>query len=105
MKLGAEVGMTNKCLLALSACVVVIASGCAGKKKTGAAVTKSDPIEKAAFAIKYPGSEYLIDYEKYGEFKGVGTSEFQYVIKNHPMLIKASGEGIYPNIDWVKRDP
>lgn len=62
-------------------------------------------VAKPTFEVRYPGSEYLIDYEKYGEFKGVGTSEFQYVIKNQPMLIKASGEGVYPNIDWVKRDP
>jgi|GEM_PF-682096 len=87
-------------------------SGCAGKAKpssstaigasaSGATASAGNP----TFAIRYPGSEYLIDYEKYGEFKGAGTSDFQYVIKNHPLLIKASGEGVYPNIDWVKRDP
>ena len=85
-------------LMALS-----VLAACAGKKAAAPASAPADG--KPTFAIRYPGSEYLIDYEKYGEFKGVGTTEYQYIIKNHPLLIKASGEGVYPNIEWVKRDP
>jgi beta-glucuronidase len=77
--------------------------GCAGGKSAAHARAAADG--KPAFPIRYPGSEYLIDYSKYGEFRGAGTTEFQYVITDYPGLIKASGEGIYPNIDWVKRDP
>ncbi|HLP43359.1 MAG TPA: glycoside hydrolase family 2 TIM barrel-domain containing protein [Fibrobacteria bacterium] len=87
-----------------SACLALSMAGCAAKaKRTGA--TPAVPDEKASFRIRYPGSEFLVDYERYGEFRGVGTSDYQYVITDHPKLIKASGEGIYPNIEWVKRDP
>ncbi|MDB5104601.1 MAG: secreted protein containing glycoside hydrolase family 2, barrel domain [Fibrobacteres bacterium] len=88
---------------ALGACLLLSIAGCAGKK--GREGTASSAGGKTTFPIRYPGSEFLIDYEKYGEFRGAGTTEFQYVIKDHPGLIKASGEGVYPNIDWVKRDP
>lgn len=100
--------MTRKSVLilcALGSGLLLTASGCASKNKGPSEGTATGAAGKTTFALRYPGSEYLIDYEKYGEFKGAGTQEFQYVIKNHPMLIKASGEGIYPNIEWVKRDP
>lgn len=91
-----------KTLPALGFGALLLASGCAGGKKDATSATGNG---EAAFPIRYPGSEFLVDYERYGEFRGEGTTDYQYVIGNHLMLIKASGEGIYPNIDWVKRDP
>ena len=99
--------MNSKKLLnmfALGAFALLSLAGCAGGNK-GASGAASATAGKTTFPIRFPGGEFLIDYDKYGEFKGIGTTEYQYVIKNHPMLIKAAGEGIYPNIEWVKRDP
>ncbi len=45
-----------------------------------------------------------MDYEKYGEFKNVGTYQFKYVIKDRAGLAKASGEGIEPS-NTVTQNP
>ncbi len=52
-----------------------------------------------------PGKEDFVDYAKYGEFKGVGTKEYQYVIKDQAGLSAAVGEGIYPNTTSFRQDP
>jgi len=52
-----------------------------------------------------PGIEFPVDYEKYGEFVGVGTQGYKYVINNPIELANAVGEGIYPNSTSVKFDP
>lgn len=51
------------------------------------------------------GTEFPVDYTKYGEFTKEGTGQYKYVIKNMPGLIAAVGEGIYPNMSSVKKDP
>jgi len=51
------------------------------------------------------GKEDIVDYEKYGEFKNVGTDSYQYVIKDQEGLSAAVGEGIYPNTTSVRWDP
>ena len=33
-----------------------------------------------AFELLDPGTEDIVDYAKYGEFRNVGTREYQYVI-------------------------
>ncbi|MCM8771139.1 MAG: hypothetical protein NC936_04650 [Candidatus Omnitrophica bacterium] len=52
-----------------------------------------------------PGTEDFVDYEKYGEFKNVGTKDYIYVIKDQAGLSKAVGEGIYPNTTSIRKDP
>ena len=51
------------------------------------------------------GKEDFIDYTKYGEFKNVGTKDYQYVLKDQEGLSAAVGEGIYPNTTSIKWDP
>ncbi|MBN1270545.1 MAG: hypothetical protein JXB04_13225 [Kiritimatiellae bacterium] len=53
--------------------------------------------QEPRFPLVDPGTEDVVDYEKYGEFTGAGTPDFQYVIKDREGLAKASGEGIDPN--------
>ncbi len=48
------------------------------------------------FKLYDPGTEELVEYEKYGVFQGIGTEDFNYVITNEPGLIKAVGEGVDP---------
>ena len=52
-----------------------------------------------------PGKEDFVNYKKYGEFKNIGTKDYQYIVKNQEGLIAAVGEGIYPNTNSVKWDP
>ncbi|MFA5198914.1 MAG: hypothetical protein WC432_05175, partial [Candidatus Omnitrophota bacterium] len=44
-----------------------------------------------------PGTEEFVDYAKYGKFENVGTRDYRYIITDQEGLIKAVGEGIYPN--------
>ncbi len=52
-----------------------------------------------------PGKEDIIDYEKYGEFKNLGTDRYKYIVKDPEGLAQAAGEGIYPNTSGVTWDP
>jgi len=52
-----------------------------------------------------PGKEDFVDYEKYGEFKNVGTKDYQYLVKDQEALSTAVGEGVYPNSTSVRWDP
>jgi beta-glucuronidase len=52
-----------------------------------------------------PGKESFVDYEKYGEFKNMGTKDYQYVVNDQEGLSEAIGEGIYPNGTSVRWDP
>lgn len=51
------------------------------------------------------GTEDIVDYEAYGEFVGIGTKDYKYVIKDQEALSSAVGEGIYPNTTSVRWDP
>ncbi len=51
------------------------------------------------------GKEEGIDYEKYGEFKNIGTKDYRYIVKDQEGLSAAAGEGVYPNSTSVKWDP
>ena len=57
------------------------------------------------FKIYTPGTEDVVDYAKYGEFKNVGTNKYKYVPSDFKALKEASGEGIYPNLDSVYKSP
>jgi len=52
-----------------------------------------------------PGKEDFINYEKYGEFKNIGTKDYKYIVKDQEGLIQAAGEGIYPNTLSIRWDP
>jgi beta-glucuronidase len=58
-----------------------------------------------AFKLFDPGVETIISYEKYGEFSGRGTSDYHYYIKDREGLAHAVGEGIYPNVTGLLKDP
>lgn len=51
------------------------------------------------------GTANVIDYTQYGEFQGVGTSDYQYVIRDMAGLSEAAGEGIYPNLGAIFKNP
>jgi hypothetical protein len=52
-----------------------------------------------------PGKEDFVNYKKYGEFKNIGTKDYQYIVKDQESLMQAVGEGIYPNTTSVRWDP
>jgi hypothetical protein len=54
--------------------------------------------------LKYPGEE-VVDWAKYGKFLNVGTQQYHYQITDQAGLVAALGEGIYPNIADVYKDP
>ncbi len=56
------------------------------------------------FKLYDPGTEVIVDYEKYGTFEGVGTDKYQYKITDRKGLSAAVGEGVYPN-NSVYKDP
>ncbi|MFH0732766.1 MAG: glycoside hydrolase family 2 TIM barrel-domain containing protein [Candidatus Omnitrophota bacterium] len=58
-----------------------------------------------SFPLSDPGAEDIIDYARYGVFSGTGTKEYNYAVKDQAGLIRASGEGIYPNYSSVLKDP
>lgn len=53
-------------------------------------------ISRTLFELRDPGTEEIIDYEKYGVYQNVGTPNYNYVITNLEGLARASGEGIDP---------
>lgn len=57
-----------------------------------------------SFKLFYPGIEEIVNYQKYGEFKKIGTSQYKYIIKDPGGLSRAVGCGIYPN-NRVFQDP
>jgi hypothetical protein len=66
-----------------------------------------DPVKIAPRTIpvlKYPGDE-VVDWAKYGKFLNEGTKDYHYQIIDQAGLAAALGEGIYPNIADMYRDP
>ena len=57
------------------------------------------------FPIHNTGTEFPVDYAKYGSFSGIGTTEFSYTINNDMELADAVGDGIFPNNYSVYSDP
>ena len=57
------------------------------------------------FTLSDPGSNWLIDYSKYGRFEKPGTAQYAYRLYYKKELAVASGEGIFPNTDSILRDP
>ena len=66
------------------------------------------PVKKVPRTIpvlKFPGTEEVVDWTKYGKFLNVGTKDYHYQIIDQAGLVAALGEGIYPNIADVYKDP
>ncbi len=74
-----------------------------GKNPTAAAPVKKAP--KTMPVLRYPGKEVVVDWTKYGNFLNAGTKDFHYQITDQAGLTAALGEGIYPNIADLYRDP
>lgn len=49
------------------------------------------------FKLEVPGSDTVVDYRIYGEFKDLGTFDYKYIIKDRVGLARAVGQGIYPH--------
>lgn len=60
--------------------------------------------DKTKPVLNPPGTEIIIDYKKYGHFTGIGTKDYKYVIDDPAGLMKAAGEGIYPNTGSILKD-
>jgi beta-glucuronidase len=56
------------------------------------------------WTLSNPGEE-VIDYSQYGTFQGEGTESYRYVISDHAGLKAVIGEGIYPDVSSVFKDP
>jgi hypothetical protein len=65
------------------------------------AAAKGEPL----FQLHDPGSEKVVDYTRYGEFTHVGAPQYRYLIRDRAGLAKAVGEGIYPNVNSLLKDP
>jgi len=74
-----------------------------GKNPLDAAPVKKAP--RTVPVLAFPGREQVVDWTKYGQFLNVGTQNFHYQITDQPGLIAALGEGIYPNIADLYKDP
>lgn len=73
-----------------------------GKNPLAAAPVKKAP--KTIPVLKFPGEE-VVDWTKYGKILNAGTKEYHYQITDYVGLAAAVGEGIYPNISGVYKDP
>jgi len=68
----------------------------------------TDPVKIAPRTVpvlKFPGNEAVVDWTKYGKFLNAGTKDYHYQIVDQAGLTAALGEGIYPNIADVYKDP
>lgn len=66
---------------------------------------EEEEIPSSQVILHDAGDKPPVDYEKYGEFIGVGTKEYKYIIKDPVGLSEAVGEAVYPNSSSVKFDP
>lgn len=60
---------------------------------------------KTVPTIATQGKEMIIDYRKYGNFNNPGTNDYRYQITDLPGLSAAAGEGIYPNLSDIFKNP
>ncbi len=66
-------------------------------------VVKQGP--KTRPTLRFPGTEKIVDYHKYGNFLNPGTKKYHYQVTNRKGLIAAVGEGVYPDIADIYKDP
>lgn len=89
-------------LLLLSMCGIAYAAG-SDNNSTEIMNSHGENME-LAFILYDPGTEGLVNYEKYGSFVREGTDTYEYKITDRKGLAAAVGEGIYPN-NSVYKDP
>ena len=70
-----------------------------------AAPTTTPSAAAGSFTLYDPGTEFPVPYEQYGTFLGAGTKDYRYEIRRFKELVKAVGEGIYPNEESIYLDP
>src|SRR5258706_13343271 len=58
-----------------------------------------------AFHLNDPGQQTIVDYDQFGSFSNLGTAQYRYYIKDREGLSRAVGEGIYPNVTGLLKDP
>lgn len=68
-----------------------------GRKSETLSPAREKEIENKRLSLAFPGTEFPVDYEKYGRFVNEGTDKYRYEIKDRKGLSLAVGEGIYPN--------
>lgn len=64
----------------------------------------SSALPKRKFEPTFPGTESVVDYQKYGKFIGSGRENYEYRILDREGLGRAAGEGIHPNTSFIS-DP
>ncbi len=74
-------------------------------EKASSEEDKYQGVPKTEVVLYDSGKEEVVDYAKYGEFVGIGTENYKYIIKSQEGLSEAVGEGIYPNTTSVRWDP
>ena len=74
-------------------------------RKTSQREASGDEVVKPEFELFSSGKERIVDYEKYGEFQNIGTGDYKYRITDRKGLQEAVGEGVYPDIDSIYKDP
>ncbi|MFN0118562.1 MAG: glycoside hydrolase family 2 TIM barrel-domain containing protein [Elusimicrobiota bacterium] len=61
--------------------------------------------ETPLFPLQDTGIENPVNFESYGRFENVGTSDYRYIVTDRRGLAKAVGTGIYPNETGIFREP
>jgi len=77
----------------------------ASLKKKETKPAEKIPKVKTELKLYNSGTEDIINYRKYGKFHKVGTKDYRYEIVDQAGLIKAAGEGVFPNTSYVIKDP
>ena len=67
------------------------------KLETGKIEEEKEKILPHTKVVLHDEGEFPVNYEEFGEFKGRGTQNYRYIIKDPVGLAKAVGEGIFPN--------
>jgi len=55
--------------------------------------------------LHFKAKEEIIDYTKYGKFHNIGKGNYHFSIVDKEGLIEAVGEGIYPNLRGMYKNP
>ncbi|MFH1691541.1 MAG: glycoside hydrolase family 2 TIM barrel-domain containing protein [Candidatus Omnitrophota bacterium] len=74
-------------------------------EKSSTEADKYQGVPRTKIVLYDGGKEDVVDYAKYGDFVGIGTKNYKYIIKSQEGLSEAVGEGIYPNTTSVRWDP
>lgn len=76
-----------------------------GKAHAEEEIKETRPVIKTVPNLKAPGKDRIVDYTKYGKFLNVGSKDYHYQINDAKALAEAVGEGIYPNLTDVYKNP